>query len=250
MKLNVRSLIAGSSIIIVLIAVIFFIRRQHSVYVQAPPAPALAALMKTKGPDAAPVKIIEYSDFGCPSCRGTVEPMREFFEKYPGKIQLTYRHFPLTSHRWSIYAHQAAECMNLQGKFWPYHDMLYEKQQEWVVSATPPTEFFLKYAESLGANMDLFKACVADVGVTREIYAEKESGTRLQVNATPTLLVGDERFVGSMQFKDRAEDVIKKLAGISALPGMQKAEAGSKKPAVVIKTNPSADLPPPPLPKE
>ncbi|HNX68107.1 MAG TPA: thioredoxin domain-containing protein [Candidatus Omnitrophota bacterium] len=223
MKINFRSIRVGILLTALLVTSVLVLRQHRQVPATKVPAAPVAAvpfapLAKVKGPDNAPVKIVEYSDFECPSCRVVQEYVTELFKNYPGQIQLTFRHFPLTSHKWSAYAHQAAECMNLQGKFWPYHDILYGKQNQWSVALTPPLEFLTQSAQGLGANMDLFAGCMADVAVTREIYAEKETGTVVQVNATPTFFIGEERFVGPKEVKERMENAIRKIVGLPAKP--------------------------------
>jgi hypothetical protein len=108
--------------------------------------------------------------------------------------------------------------MNLQGKFWPYHDRLYEKQREWALSNVPPVEILARYAQELGANMDFFGKCMADVTVTREIYAEKEEGNNRQVNATPTFFLGEDRFVGSKEMQGRGGNAVRKVLGLTPKP--------------------------------
>ncbi len=217
MKMNLRTLLTGVLLVLLLAGTIFFIKRNRAVPTQ-PGASIYRAALKVQGPKRAPVKIVEYSDFECPSCRAVQADIQGFLKNYPGKMQLTYKHFPLTSHKWSIYAHQAAECMNAQGKFWPYHDMLYAKQQEWAPSNVPPVEILARYATELGADMNRFGACMADVAVTREIYAEKEEGNQQQVSATPTFFLGKERFVGRKEMQERGENAIRKILGLSPKP--------------------------------
>ena len=134
MKTNLRSILTGILLVLFLAGTIFFIKRNKPVPAlppkSVPGALGLPAALKVRGPAAAPVKIVEYSDFECPSCRVVQADIQNLFRNYPGKVQLTFKHYPLTSHKWSIYAHQAAECMNAQGKFWLYQDTLYEKQSE------------------------------------------------------------------------------------------------------------------------
>ncbi len=222
MKINFRSIIVGVIFLAILVGGIFFLKMKKA---QKPvevsrgiPLPAGAMIYrapeKARGPSNAPVKLLEYSDFECPACRGVQDVVNELFKKYPGKIQLTFKHYPLQNHRWSMYAHQAAECMSVQGKFWAYHDKLYTKQQEWAVSLTPPVETFIKYAQEIGADMDRLGACLSDVAVTREIYAEKEQGTAVQVSATPTFFLGKERFVGPKEMKERAENAVRAVLGL------------------------------------
>lgn len=222
MKIDLRPILMGIVLVLVLGGSIFFIKRNKPARVVPPQAGAGAvasrAALKVQGPDSAPVKLVEYSDFECPSCRVVQQDLRSLFQNYPGKIQLTFKHYPLTSHRWSIYAHQAAECMNAQGKFWPYQDRLYDKQSEWVPSNVPPVEILARYARELGANMDRFGKCMSDVAVARQIYAEKDEGNQHQVNATPTFFLGEERFVGPKEMQVRGENAIRKVLGLPPKP--------------------------------
>ncbi len=222
MKINVLSFLTGLLIVVLLVAGVMFLKSRKVAPVKQLPVTAVAGLHrafpKVIGPESAPVKLIEYSDFECPSCRIAQGTIAQVFRDYPGKIQLTYRHFPLTSHRWSIYAHQAAECMQIQGKFWPYQDKLYEKQPEWAASKVPPVEMFGRYAREQGADMNLFTACMGDVAVTRGIYAEKEEGARNQINATPTFFLGGERFVGPREMREKGVNAIRRALGLPEFP--------------------------------
>ncbi len=225
-KINLRSILTGVLLVLFLAGAVFFIKRNRPVAVLPPQgvpgASGLPTDSKVQGPASAPVKIVEYSDFECPSCRAVQTDLQGLFKSYPGKIQLTFKHYPLTSHKWSIYAHQAAECMNAQGKFWPYQDKLYDKQLEWAPSNVPPVEILARYAQELGADMGRFGKCMADVAVTREIYAEKEEGNKRQVNATPTFFLGEERFVGPKEMQERGENAVRKVLGLPPKPAPEK----------------------------
>lgn len=217
--MNLRSCLTGILLVVLLAGAIFFIKRNRPAPMLPPkPVSGTPQLLKVHGPETAPVKMVEYSDFECPSCRVAQADIQRFFKDYPGKIQLTFKHFPLTSHRWSLYAHQAAECMNRQGKFWPYHDKIYEKQQEWAPSNVPPVEILARYVRELGGDVDQFGKCMADVAVTQGIYAEKTEGNTLQVNATPTLFLGGDRFVGPKEIQGRGENAIRKILGLPLKP--------------------------------
>jgi len=80
----------------------------------------------------APVTIIEFSDFECPFCRRFwQQTLPEIQKQYidTGKAKLVYRDFPLSSiHPGAEPAAQAANCANIQGKFWEMHDLIFEKQ--------------------------------------------------------------------------------------------------------------------------
>ncbi len=228
MKIDIRlrSVLAGLLLVATLVEIILFMKSRRPVFV--PPLPHVAGAsvshgsLKVRGPETAPVKIVEYSDFQCPSCRAVQPYLESLFKSYPGKIQLTFKHFPLNSHQWSIYAHQAAECMNRQGKFWLYQDTLYSKQVEWAPSKVAPVEILARYAKELGADMTRFGACMADVAVARDIYAEKDEGNKRQVSATPTFFLGEKRFVGPKEMLERGDNAFRQVLGLPPKPSAAK----------------------------
>jgi protein-disulfide isomerase len=87
------------------------------------------------GKDSAKITIVEFSDFQCPFCeRFYIDTLPQIKKEYldTGKAQLTFRHYPLTSiHPNAQKAHEASECANEQGKFWEYHNLLFQTQQSW-----------------------------------------------------------------------------------------------------------------------
>jgi len=183
-KLFFRFVLTGTLLAAALVSFVHFAKEAKLRELASQPLPVPSTdsypVPKVTGVDDALVKLVEFSDFQCPSCRFASGAMHELMEKYPGKIQFQYKHFPLSSHKWSLYAHQAAECMHIQGKFWPFHDKLYETQQEWTKSTIPPAAIFIQYAREMDANMELFTSCMADMTVTKGIYAEKEEGKKRQ----------------------------------------------------------------------
>jgi len=172
---------------------------------------------KVKGLSDAPIEIIEYSDFQCPACRTAQDVVKTLLVKYPDKVRIVYRHFPLTGHQWAVIAHQAAECANRQRLFWEYQDMLFDKQAEWSLPENPAAKF-ITYAKDSGLNLDQFAACLSDPSVQDVITKEKEMGKEVQVNSTPTFFVNGERAVGHIQLAALVEKVI-----ASAVPETAKA---------------------------
>ncbi len=87
---------------------------------------------ETKGPKDAKITFIEYSDFQCPFCSRAYPTINQLMKDYDGKAQLVFKHFPLISiHPRAQKAAEAAECARDQGKFWEFHDALFENQQDW-----------------------------------------------------------------------------------------------------------------------
>jgi len=165
---------------------------------------------KQLGPDSALVKIVEYSDFQCPVCRTAQPILKEVMQTYGGKVQLEFRHFPLSSHKWAPLAHQAAECANQKGKFWEYHDLLYDNQAAWSRSPDP-SGTFVGYAQDLGMDTGKFVTCLKDGGVTSIVNQDSNSGNFLQVGSTPTFLINNTRIVGVTNLKRSLETEIARV---------------------------------------
>src|SRR5690606_22727981 len=79
-----------------------------------------------KGPEDAPVTIVEFSDFQCPYCRQLVGVMGQVLDAYGDQIRFVYRHFPLKNiHPGAQYGAEASMCAEEEGKFWEMHDAMF-----------------------------------------------------------------------------------------------------------------------------
>jgi protein-disulfide isomerase len=75
----------------------------------------------------AKVTVIEYSDFECPFCIRAYPTVKQIMQAYPNDVKLSYKHFPLSNiHPKAQKAAEAAACAQEQGKFWEYHDKLFD----------------------------------------------------------------------------------------------------------------------------
>ena len=100
----------------------------------------------------AKVVVVEFSDFQCPACGVAVSIVKEVAEEYGDKILLVFRHFPIISqHPYALKAAEAAEAAAEQGKFWEYHDKLFENQENLKDGDLK------QYAEELGLDMKKFE---------------------------------------------------------------------------------------------
>ena len=95
--------------------------------------PAKIGNAPTKGTLGAPVIVLEYSDFQCPFCARSFPTVQQVLKEYSGRVLFAYKHFPLNSiHPRAQKAAEASECARDQGKFWEFHDQLFEKQSDWA----------------------------------------------------------------------------------------------------------------------
>jgi protein-disulfide isomerase len=135
------------------------------------------------GDAAAPVTLVEFSDFGCPFC-GRLRPVLEkLVADHPGRVKLFYKPFPLQSHPGAHEAAQAAEWAREHGIFWPMHDLLYER----AGSFSP--EALAGYARQLGGDPDSLRAALESGTYRAKIEASRREGIDAGLRATPTLYI-------------------------------------------------------------
>jgi protein-disulfide isomerase len=148
----------------------------------------------------APVKILEYADFECPGCAGfatVTEPDVRTRIIEPGLANITYYDFPLTMHRNTLAASNAAACADEQGKFWPMHDRIFQAQDEWNGQATDrPKPFLKRYATEVGVDVAKWESCYDSRKYQKRISANLADGLRRGVGSTPTFIIGNKMYRG------------------------------------------------------
>ena len=178
----------------------------------------------------APVKILEYADFECPSCGNwstVTEPDVRTRIINAGLANLTYYDFPLNQHRNTVAASNAAACADEQGKFWQMHDRIFQAQDEWNGEATEqPKPFFKRYAGEVGLDVAKWEACYDARKYQKRINANLADGLRRGVNSTPTFIIGSKLYPGM-----RPYDELKKMVDSVARTATPAATAASTTPA-------------------
>jgi protein-disulfide isomerase len=164
-----------------------------------PFSPAAPEFRK-RGPADAPIQMVEFSDFQCPACRYAEMPLRQIDAVYAGKIHFIFKHFPLRMHQWAKPAAAAAECAGRQGKFWEYHDRLYDKQDEWTNDKAD--DFFAAYAKDLKLDVPSWQTCRQDPSVVASYQADMKDGDDAWVGSTPTFFINGRRFAGGKQLAE------------------------------------------------
>ena len=178
-------------------------------------------------PDA-PVKISEYADFECPACAGFATITEPDVRKRivdAGLASFTFYDYPLSMHPNTVPAHNAAACADEQGKFWSMHDRIFQSQDEWNGQATDrPKAFFERYANEVGLDIGRWEACYDARKYQQRINANLSDGLRRGVNSTPSFVIGDRLYPGSLNY-----DEIKALvdSAAKAAPPAQPAASGT-----------------------
>jgi protein-disulfide isomerase len=163
-----------------------------------------------RGDKDAPVTVVEFADFQCPFCKFVLPTLKQVMNHYEAQVRWVFRDFPVPSlHPGSPKVHEAARCAGDQGKFWEYHDLLFERSQQ---HALPELE---QYARDLNLDREMFGACLSSAKYQAEISGDVENAKQLGVSATPTFFINGRMLVGVQPlaaFQSLIDDELKKQA--------------------------------------
>jgi len=151
---------------------------------------------ESRGPKDAKVTMVEFGDFQCPACGAEHPVLQSILHDYDGRIRFVFRHYPLSIHANAQLAARAAEAAGKQGKFWEFHDYLYEHQNDWSFQIKPQGKFE-DYAKQLGLDVAKFTTDETDGKLSDKIGQDMGDGNALGVNATPTIYVNGEKMTST-----------------------------------------------------
>ena len=186
-----------------------------------------------RGPQDAPVTVVNFSDFQCPFSKRSVDLMEGLLKKYNGKVRYVFKHFPLSFHKWGKPASYAAIAAQNQGKFWEYYTKLYSDVKN------INEETIAAYAKELKLDMDKFNADRTSAETAAKVQADITQGSLFGVRGTPTLFINGVRIVGANNAK--IEETITKQIVI----GEQLKAKGVKDPySEIVKNGKTKFIPP------
>lgn len=142
------------------------------------------------GDKNAPITMVEFGDYQCFFCnRYFHETEPSVLENYvdTGKVKILFKDFTIIGPD-SVNAAHAAQCANEQGKFWEYHDVLYNnwngENNGWASS-----ENLLKFAQNIGLDIDSFSECMLDARYQDKIIASNSDAKSLGLDGTPGFFI-------------------------------------------------------------
>jgi Na+/H+ antiporter NhaA len=154
-----------------------------------------------RGPNDAPVTLIEYGDYQCPYCGQAEIAIRELLDSF-GDLRYVWRHLPLNDvHANAQMAAEAAEAGAEQGAFWAMHDRLLSHQDE-----LHPTDLS-HHAEALGLDLKRFGAGVRERTHAARVAEDVSSADRSGVSGTPTFFINGRRHHGAYDTATLATEV-------------------------------------------
>lgn len=163
----------------------------------------------SKGPADAPVMIAVFTDFQCPYCAKLAKVLDDVFKKNPEKVRVAFKNFPLRMHRYAYPAAAAALAAEKQGKFWEFHDRLFENYKK----LNP--EKIKEIAQGLGLDWERLEKDMKDGAVSAAISRDISEGQKVGVRGTPTV------FINGRILRDKS------LAGFQAAIDRELKKAGA-----------------------
>ena len=146
-----------------------------------------------KGPAAAKITLVEFSDFQCPFCVRAIPHLEAALKAFPNDVRLVYKQFPLDQHSQAALASRASLAAHAQGKFWPLHDKMYAN------SRAINRDSVLAWAKEFGLDMPKFIALLDSPGTQSAVDRDMADAARAGVNATPTIFINGQKYQGSLE---------------------------------------------------
>ncbi|HYE21711.1 MAG TPA: thioredoxin domain-containing protein [Tepidisphaeraceae bacterium] len=160
-----------------------------------PLAVPVTAADHARGPETAPVTLVEYGDYECPDCFNMWPIVNRLIGEMGDGLRFVYRHFPLSGvHPRAAAAAEAAEAAAAQNKFWAMHDQLFEHQKDIDVDHA-------KLALRAGLEIYKFEADIASGRFAKKVRADYDGGAKAGVTGTPTLFVNGARYTGERTYE-------------------------------------------------
>ena len=132
------------------------------------------------GAAAKNIVLLEFSDFQCPFCAQAEPTVKQFIAQHQDEVTLVYKHFPLSQiHPQAESSAQAAWAAQKQGKFWEYHDALFEQQNQLEEA------LYVKIAENLNLDLDQFNRDRNSPEAKAAINEDLELAQKVGVRGTP-----------------------------------------------------------------
>jgi protein-disulfide isomerase len=147
-----------------------------------------------RGSPDAPVVLVEYGDYECPSCARAYWVIKELLEQLGDQISFVFRNFPISeTHPRAEAVAEALEAAGGQGRFWEMHDWFYEHQHQLEGLDLE------HHAEDIGLDVELWRKELRERAHLDRVHEDLETGRHSGVTGTPTLFINGVRYRGDYE---------------------------------------------------
>ena len=147
------------------------------------------------GKASARIEVVEFGDFQCPICRTMVPVLKRLQTEHKDDVRFVWKDFPLEGHPDARPAAEAARCAADQGKFWEYHDKLFDNQQALGKNRLKD------YAKQLKLEPTAFATCLDKATHTKDVESALLEAAGHGVSATPTVFINGRLVVGAVPYE-------------------------------------------------
>ena len=167
------------------------------------------------GDPNAMITVVEFGDYQCTFCyKFHQDTMKKIDDNYisSGKVNFVYKDFPLNGEASKIAA-EASYCAQKQGKFWQYHNIVFDnwngENTGWVTGNA-----LLEFAKYSELNIEEFNTCMNNSEYKEKVLQNEQFAREINIDATPSFLIFSEnevyRIIGAQPF-ERFEQVFEEL---------------------------------------
>jgi protein-disulfide isomerase len=191
------------------------LRSQAKISIRVGPPRADVDLANTpvRGPQDAPITLVEFADYECPYCQQIQPVLDRLEQEYKGKIRFAYKDIPLPMHANAEKSAEASHCAGVQGKYWQYHDMLFQTKQ----LELPQLK---EHARTLKLDAAAFDKCLDNGDQAARIKPNITEGQNLGIQGTPSFFINGRSIGGGQSYEDFKRIVDEELAAASAAKSM------------------------------
>ncbi len=187
------------------------LRGQYGVVVELnqPSAQVEAGKSPRLGPESAPVQVIEYADYECPYCQKVNPDLIRLRAEFGDRVSVVYKDFALPMHPMAAKAAEAAQCAGDQGKFWEFHDALFQNKRL-------QTSDLKEEASALKLDSARFDKCLDKSEKAEAVKKDGLEARALGLTGTPSFFINGHYMSGAIGFAKLKETVTQELVLIDA----------------------------------
>jgi protein-disulfide isomerase len=175
-----------------------------------------------KGPEQAPIRVVEFSDFLCPFCRQLAGAFAGYLPQSGNRVVIYFKNYPLDNtcnttlkqavHTGSCVVALGGICANDQGKFWAYHDRVFSQPP-----TNPQVGDVVNMAREAGLDAGALEACVNNPATRQRLGTDIAEGVQAQITGTPTLFINGKKLPRLNDFVQTVDREASKM-GLPPLP--------------------------------
>ena len=184
-------------------------KAQISYRLEPPRAEISLAGTPIRGAKNAPVTVVEFADFECPYCQMIHPDLTKLRAETGDKVAFAFKDLPLPSHTHAEKAAEAAPCAGAQGKYWEFHDRLFETKQYEVAKLK-------ETARQLNLNGEAFDKCLDSGAQAAFVRTSLNEAQALTIPGTPAFFVNGRFISGPASYEVLRNAIQEELAKASA----------------------------------